>query len=223
MPLTMNKEVFITCAVTGSGGTQDRSPHVPRSPKDIAESAIAAGKAGASGAAAKAKKYDTAPASPKHTQLHELWWCIIPHQQPLSHDSLLACVSSNPQAITGGDHRNRYTLVKGQRALCDRVEQSMRKAGVLGERSVTPLALAAIATEEGAGEQASHQDFTGLRTSTAAEVACDTQHATVCHSRFRPVLHCRDYSEGLQGNCCPTWVHASDERGLLPSGWTPHQ
>jgi uncharacterized protein (DUF849 family) len=26
-------EVFITCAVTGSGGTQDRSPHVPRSPE----------------------------------------------------------------------------------------------------------------------------------------------------------------------------------------------
>jgi len=47
MPLTMNKEVFITCAVTGSGGTQDRSPHVPRSPKQIADSAIAAGKAGA--------------------------------------------------------------------------------------------------------------------------------------------------------------------------------
>ena len=47
MPLTMNKEVFITCAVTGSGGTQDRSPHVPRSPKQIAESAIAAAKAGA--------------------------------------------------------------------------------------------------------------------------------------------------------------------------------
>ena len=47
MPLTMNKEVFITCAVTGSGGTQDRSPHVPRSPKEIAESAIIAAKAGA--------------------------------------------------------------------------------------------------------------------------------------------------------------------------------
>jgi uncharacterized protein (DUF849 family) len=47
MPLTMNREVFITCAVTGSGGTQDRSPHVPRSPKEIAESAIAAAKAGA--------------------------------------------------------------------------------------------------------------------------------------------------------------------------------
>lgn len=47
MPLAMNREVFITCAITGSGGTQDRSPHVPRSPKQIAESAIAAAKAGA--------------------------------------------------------------------------------------------------------------------------------------------------------------------------------
>ncbi|WP_372887658.1 3-keto-5-aminohexanoate cleavage protein [Shimia sp.] len=47
MPLQMNQEVFITCAVTGSGSTQDRSPHVPRSPKQIADSAIAAAKAGA--------------------------------------------------------------------------------------------------------------------------------------------------------------------------------
>jgi uncharacterized protein (DUF849 family) len=43
----MSKDVFITCAVTGSGGTQDRSPHVPRSPEQIANSAIAAAKAGA--------------------------------------------------------------------------------------------------------------------------------------------------------------------------------
>ena len=47
MPLEMNREVFITCAVTGAGSTQDRSPYVPRSPKDIAENAIAAAKAGA--------------------------------------------------------------------------------------------------------------------------------------------------------------------------------
>lgn len=47
MPLEMNREVFITCAVTGSGGTQDKSPHVPRSPKQIADSAIEAAKAGA--------------------------------------------------------------------------------------------------------------------------------------------------------------------------------
>jgi uncharacterized protein (DUF849 family) len=47
MPLQINKDVFITCAVTGSGRTQDRSPHVPRSPEQIAHSAINAAKAGA--------------------------------------------------------------------------------------------------------------------------------------------------------------------------------
>jgi len=47
MPLEINQNVFITCAVTGSGATQDKSPHVPRSPQQIAESAIAAAKAGA--------------------------------------------------------------------------------------------------------------------------------------------------------------------------------
>lgn len=47
MPLEMSRDVFITCAVTGSGSTQDRSPHVPRSPEEIAQSAIDAAKAGA--------------------------------------------------------------------------------------------------------------------------------------------------------------------------------
>jgi uncharacterized protein (DUF849 family) len=47
MPLNMNRDVFITCAVTGSGDTAGKSPHVPRSPKQIAESAIDAAKAGA--------------------------------------------------------------------------------------------------------------------------------------------------------------------------------
>ncbi len=47
MPLAMTRDVFITCAVTGSGSTQDRSPHVPRSPAEIAAAAIAAARAGA--------------------------------------------------------------------------------------------------------------------------------------------------------------------------------
>jgi uncharacterized protein (DUF849 family) len=47
MPLNMNREVFLTCAITGSGATQDRSPHVPRSPAQIADSAIDAARAGA--------------------------------------------------------------------------------------------------------------------------------------------------------------------------------
>jgi len=47
MPLQASQNVFITCAVTGSGGSRDRSPHVPRSPEQIANSAIDAAKAGA--------------------------------------------------------------------------------------------------------------------------------------------------------------------------------
>ena len=47
MSLTPNREVFITCAVTGSGSSQDKSPHVPRSPEQIANAAIDAAKAGA--------------------------------------------------------------------------------------------------------------------------------------------------------------------------------
>ena len=47
MPLEPNKEVFITCAVTGSGSTQERSSYVPRSPSEIATSAIEAAKEGA--------------------------------------------------------------------------------------------------------------------------------------------------------------------------------
>ncbi|MGC6516464.1 MAG: 3-keto-5-aminohexanoate cleavage protein [Candidatus Puniceispirillaceae bacterium] len=47
MPLSMRQSVFITAAITGSGGTQDRSPLVPRSPEQIAQAAIDAAKAGA--------------------------------------------------------------------------------------------------------------------------------------------------------------------------------
>ena len=47
MPLNTTKEVFITCAVTGSGASHNKSDLVPRSPKEIAESAINAAKAGA--------------------------------------------------------------------------------------------------------------------------------------------------------------------------------
>lgn len=47
MPLTIKPNIFITCAITGSGSTQDVSSNVPRSPKQIADSAIAAAKAGA--------------------------------------------------------------------------------------------------------------------------------------------------------------------------------
>src|ERR1700733_6938053 len=47
MPLSMNRDVFITCAVTGAGDTVGVSRLVPITPKRIAESAIDAAKAGA--------------------------------------------------------------------------------------------------------------------------------------------------------------------------------
>ena len=47
MPLEPNREVFITCAVTGSGDTTGKSDKVPVTPKQIADSAIDAAKAGA--------------------------------------------------------------------------------------------------------------------------------------------------------------------------------
>ena len=43
----MQWEVFITCAVTGSGATTNKSPHVPVTPEQIAASAIDAANAGA--------------------------------------------------------------------------------------------------------------------------------------------------------------------------------
>ena len=43
----MNWDVFVTCAITGSGDTTAKSAHVPVTPAQIADSAIAAARAGA--------------------------------------------------------------------------------------------------------------------------------------------------------------------------------
>lgn len=47
MPLTPNREVFITCAVTGAGDTTGRSDKVPVTPEQIAAASVAAAQAGA--------------------------------------------------------------------------------------------------------------------------------------------------------------------------------
>jgi uncharacterized protein (DUF849 family) len=47
MPLTPNRDVFITCALTGAGDTTSRSSHVPITPRQIADAAVEAAKAGA--------------------------------------------------------------------------------------------------------------------------------------------------------------------------------
>ena len=47
MPLQMNRDAFITCAVTRSGDTTGKSDKVPVTPAEIAAAAIDAAKAGA--------------------------------------------------------------------------------------------------------------------------------------------------------------------------------
>ena len=47
MTLVMNREVFITCAVTGSGDTTGKSDKVPVTPAQIADGAIEAARSGA--------------------------------------------------------------------------------------------------------------------------------------------------------------------------------
>ena len=61
MSLAINKNVFITCAVTGSGSSQNKSKEVPRSPKEIADSAIEAAKAGAAIAHIHVREEDGTP------------------------------------------------------------------------------------------------------------------------------------------------------------------
>ena len=69
MSLRPNRDVFITCAVTGSGGSQDKSPHVPRSPEQIANAAIDAAKAGAAVVHCHVREPDTGAPS-RRTELY---------------------------------------------------------------------------------------------------------------------------------------------------------
>jgi len=61
--VTINREVFITCAVTGSGDTLAKHPGVPVTPKQIAEAAIEAAKAGAAIAHVHVRDPETGKAS----------------------------------------------------------------------------------------------------------------------------------------------------------------
>ncbi len=59
MGLSANRDVFITCAVTGSGDTAGRSDKVPVTPREIADAAIEAAEAGAAVAHIHVRDPDT--------------------------------------------------------------------------------------------------------------------------------------------------------------------
>ncbi|MBY5542026.1 3-keto-5-aminohexanoate cleavage protein [Rhizobium leguminosarum] len=72
MPLAMNRDVFITCAVTGAGNTVSRSSHVPITPKQIADSAIDAAKAGAAVVHCHVRDPETGAASRRNDLYREV-------------------------------------------------------------------------------------------------------------------------------------------------------
>ena len=47
MSRSMNRNVIVTCAITGAGDTTGKSPEVPVTPEQIANSALEAAEAGA--------------------------------------------------------------------------------------------------------------------------------------------------------------------------------
>ena len=72
MPLSMNRDAFITCAVTGAGDTASKSRHVPVTPRDIAASAIDAAKAGAAVVHCHVRDPETGAASRRNDLYREV-------------------------------------------------------------------------------------------------------------------------------------------------------
>jgi uncharacterized protein (DUF849 family) len=94
VPLSMNREVFITCAVTGAGDTAGRSEKVPVTPEQIAEASIAAAKAGA----AVAHIHVRDPATGKGARRPELYREVVERIRASGTDVVI-----NLTAGMGGD------------------------------------------------------------------------------------------------------------------------
>ena len=65
----MNRDVILTCAVTGSGDSHLKHPNVPSTPQQIADAAIAAAKAGAAVAHIHVREADGTPS--RRLELYE--------------------------------------------------------------------------------------------------------------------------------------------------------
>ncbi|MFP8968210.1 3-keto-5-aminohexanoate cleavage protein [Pokkaliibacter sp. CJK22405] len=90
----MNRDVIITCAVTGAGDTADRSPHVPVTPRQIADAAIEAWNAGA----AIAHMHVRDPETKQGSRRLELYAEVVEHIRAAKCDVII-----NLTAGMGGD------------------------------------------------------------------------------------------------------------------------
>ncbi len=109
MPLAMNLNPFITCAVTGSGGTQDRSPHVPRSPEQIAASALDAARAGAAVVHCHVREPDTGAPSRRP----ELYREVIDRIRDSDTDVVVNFTAGMGGDLVFGDVENPLPLKEG--------------------------------------------------------------------------------------------------------------
>ena len=109
MPLAMNLNPFITCAVTGSGGTQERSPHVPGSPEQIAASALDAARAGAAVVHCHVREPDTGAPSRRP----ELYREVIDRIRDSDTDVVVNFTAGMGGDLVFGDVENPLPLKEG--------------------------------------------------------------------------------------------------------------
>ena len=86
----MNNNVFVSCAVTGSGDTASKHPDLPKTPEQIAKSAIEAAKAGAAIAHIHVREEDGTP-----SRRLELYKDCLLYTSPSPRDGLLSRMPSS--------------------------------------------------------------------------------------------------------------------------------
>ena len=94
----MNFDVFVTCAVTGSGETADKHPNLPITPAQIADAAIEAAKAGAAIAHIHVRDPETGPNYGRGTRNPALYREVVERVRASATDLII-----NLTAGMGGD------------------------------------------------------------------------------------------------------------------------
>ena len=105
----MNNEVFITCAVTGSGNTFGRHPAIPASPEQIANAAIEAARAGAAIAHIHVRDPDTGAPSRKPEYYKE----VCDRVRDSDTDVVLNLTAGMGGDMVFGEGENLLPLVEG--------------------------------------------------------------------------------------------------------------
>ncbi len=102
----MNREAFITCAVTGAADTVDKHPAIPVTPQQIAEAAISAAKAGA----AIAHVHVRDPETGKGSRKVELYREVLERVRDSGVDVIVNMTAGMGGDVTFGEGENPLPL-----------------------------------------------------------------------------------------------------------------